>query len=156
MKFPRWISQVPAMNLREVGRNLYVGAVSSVDVFPEWAAVVDLAGTSMHTPSEYNRAHVFLRWPMVDGTSFSSGQLTAVYQVVRSGVRRGPVLIHCAAGLSRSVSAAYAVLRVSEGLSHDQALKRVKVHKDYPLPDTLASARAWVREVRKQILAPSL
>ena len=60
----------------------------------------------------------------------------------------GDTLLHCQAGLSRSASAAYALLRKRFALSHPEALKRVVTpytSHQFPMPDTLRSAETWVR-----------
>jgi protein-tyrosine phosphatase len=64
--------------------------------------------------------------------------------------RKGAILLHCAQGLSRSASVAYAMLRRS-GLDHPAALQRIQVDgwKQYPMTETLASARTWAESHRR-------
>jgi hypothetical protein len=152
--YPRWINPAPEQNLREVGRNLFVGA----ELAPlersrrrRWAAVIDLYGSSLEEPdreSIYSGADLLLHWPFLDGDSFPVGALDATERVVRLGRVSGPVLLHCHAGLSRSASAAYAMLMVIDRVDPAKALKRVQVpgeEADFPRTATLASARKWVQ-----------
>jgi len=55
----------------------------------------------------------------------------------------GAVLVSCAAGVSRSASVAYALLRVVRELPHDEAFERVVCSGGRPRPETLASAERW-------------
>lgn len=151
--FPRWIDRTQAVNLREVGTNLFVGAEWAPGAKPpgakRWAAVVDLYGSSLEEPGRealYRHADCLLHWPFLDGSHFPIGALDAVARVTRIGRERGPVLLHCQAGLSRSASAAYAILRTQDRLGHSGALARVRVPRepDFPRPETLGSAQAWV------------
>jgi protein-tyrosine phosphatase len=87
-----------------------------------------------------------LRWAFSDGLPLPDGLMDTVVPLVSARIVEGPVLIHCQAGLSRSVSTAYALLRRVWGMSHNRALRRVKAHRDFPVPTTLASAREWVHE----------
>jgi len=145
-RFPHWIDKRPEYNLREVGPNLYVGAECSPILRPAgpWRAVVDLYGSS----AQPSRAHFYtdvgklVQWPFLDGDTFPPGLLEAVYKIVWVEAKHGPVLIHCQAGLSRSVSAVYAML-CAAGIPHDTALSAVKAHPDFPRKATLASARKW-------------
>lgn len=109
---------------------------------PSWALVVDFYGSSIGRDFPY-RVYAF---PFPDGHPFNPLVLDAVLPMVVQALARGPVLLHCKAGLSRSASAAYAVLRAHDGLSHEEALARVKAHPAFPMAITLNSARAWVRE----------
>lgn len=151
-EFPRWIDRSHAANLREVGPNLFVGAEWSPGQPPKgkrWAAVVDLYGSSLEEPGReaiYHRADCLLHWPFLDGDYFPTGALDAVTRIVKLGRTRGPVLIHCQAGLSRSASAAYAMLRTQDKLGHADALARIKVPREseFPRKETLASAQTWV------------
>ena len=88
-----------------------------------------------------------LREPVQDGKPFPPGVLDRVVAFVDEALRRGhPVLVQCAAGRSRSASAAYAILRALYGLSDAEALRRVEtVHMGFRWPRraTLESARRW-------------
>jgi hypothetical protein len=146
--YPRWIEREESHNLRAVAPRLYVGAEFSPGLRPEgrWAGVVDLFGTSELASHGflYQGTRKLLTWSFDDGDRFPHGCLDAIGRFVRQQRARGPVLLHCHAGLSRSASAAYAMMRLDEGLTHDEALRRVKIHPDWPRTQTLASARRWI------------
>lgn len=152
--WPRWIetddntdSDEDSVLLREVAPNLFVGA-EMAPLYPpgqkKWELVVDWYGSSGRWPSRTKgTAKAVLSIPFLDGDVFPPGALDRVLRRVRTAKKRGPVLIHCFAGLSRSASATYALLRRLSRLPHREALRRVKVTPEYPMPATLASARAW-------------
>jgi hypothetical protein len=162
-RFPQYVKAGPEVNLREVAPNLFVGGWRSPKYGPlgrgkgEWAAIVNLSEVQVcfaplgdghvSVPATVNT--VYLGWYFADGERFPPGLLDAVESVVRHNLRRGPVLIHCAAGKSRAPSTAYAMLRTIWHLPHEDALRVVRSEDDpggrYPVPATLASARAWVR-----------
>lgn len=146
LAWPRWVNDEERYNLRWVAPDLLVGAVES----PAYAralgvgGVVSFTGTS-RAPEGMPRLHR----PFEDGDNFPPGALDDLLGFYRSTRARGPLLIHCQAGLSRSASAAYALLRIS-GLTHPEALARVQVPglERFPMARTLASARTWARDVR--------
>lgn len=155
--YPEWLNTQGEYNLRLVGKNLAVGAFAAPELHLmdgrrsiPWACIVDLYGSSKEYDTShgeaYKHATVMLRFPFEDGNGFPPGALDAIKAAVRAGRKTGPVLIHCAAGMSRSVSAAYAMLRVLDGLSHEAALERVRdpEQPNFPMRTTLASARRWV------------
>lgn len=146
MAFPRWKDKSGPTNLREVAPGLFVGALASPKA-GRWAAVIDLYGSSSSAEMQptYSRVPVVLRWQFNDGDRLPAGLLDTVEPLVRANLRKGPVLIHCQAGLSRSASTAYAMLRVLFGLPHEEAYRRIQIMADYPRPQTFASAASWVR-----------
>ena len=147
--FPRWIQTDADHNLREVGQGLYVGAELSPGLRPAgpWSAVVDLYGTSELTSHGflYQGSRKVLTWPFDDGDHFPSGCLDNIEKITREQRAIGPVLLHCQAGLSRSCSAAYAMMRLM-GFPDDEALRRVKVYPEFPRAPTLASAHRWTQK----------
>jgi hypothetical protein len=149
MASPRWIDRSESINLREVAPNLYIGAVDSPGL-AEWAAVIDLYGSSRASAASrmYRSVPVLLRWQFLDGDPVPRGLLEAAEAIARARLPEGPVLIHCHAGLSRSASVAYALMRVIWGIDHDEARHRIHLRSDFPVPATLASARAWVQARR--------
>lgn len=146
-KWPRWIERDEDINLREVAPNLYVGAEYATKHPPEgkkWELVVDWYGSSQQYPSRVrDTANKLLAIPFLDGDVFPAGALDRMAKRVQAARKRGPVLIHCQAGLSRSASAVYSLLRRCSRLPHAEALRRVKVIAGFPRTTTLASARKW-------------
>ena len=134
--------------LREVRPGLFVGGEHTRSV-RKWRGLVDLYGSELeHT------AKVVLSKPFIDDRPIPKGVLDAVWAFVVPELKRGKVLIHCQAGLSRSASAAYAVLRRLDRLDHAEALRRVRVPEDtwdaYPCKPTIHSAQRWVRRHKKR------
>jgi len=146
-RWPRWIERDEAINLREVAPNLFVGAEYATLHPPEgtkWELVVDWYGSSTQYPSRVrNTSKKLLSLPFLDGDAFPPKALDTLLRRVQAARQRGPVLVHCQAGLSRSASSAYALLRRLSRLPHDEALRRVKVMPGYPRTETLRSARGW-------------
>lgn len=142
--YPLWIDSDPIVNLREVAPGLFVGAQFSPRAPVTWALVVDFYGQA-HPPGAVNASRV-LRIPFSDGTNFPPRALDEVHRAVRHAIGTGPILIHCQAGLSRSVSAMYAMLRALYGFDHATALKRVHGGvPGFPMPSTFRSARRWLK-----------
>lgn len=152
--FPRWISTTDEHNLREVAPDLYVGAELSPGLRPAgtWSAVVDLYGSSEQTDRWflYGDTHTLLTWPFLDGDTFPDGLLDTVGRLVHDRRSSGPILLHCQAGLSRSASCAYAMMRTLDRMPHAETLRRVQEGTGYearfPRTDTIASARRWAKK----------
>lgn len=151
-RFPRWVtSPCDAHNLREVGPGLFVGAARAPTRRP-FDTIVDFYGSSLSPDMDswlrdaYTRTRSVVRVPFPDGYDFPAGALDLIWAAVRGA--QGPILLHCHAGLSRSASAAYAMLRRWNGLDHDTARYLVTVRTGFPLAPTLASARRWVQATR--------
>ena len=157
MTYPRWIMgdpatrplRVPAM-LREVAPDLYVGSERAVDIMPDgWAT----RGALVQLSASCNPVGMLpsYRWTFSDGDAVPGALLDDVALFVGRWRAKGPVLVQCQAGLSRSASVAYGLLRVLDGLDHAEALRRIETreeHYDKPLVwprgATLESVVAWV------------
>jgi len=158
-RYPRWCATGFEVDLREVAPKLFVGGQQAILLRSpmKWAAAIDLFGSpngSERTRLDVRRDAAFggvpvtLRWPFLDGQVIPPGCLEASYVVFRMAERHGSVLVSCQAGLSRSASVAYGLLRRGFGLDHAEALRRVSVTTEpgFPREETLASARAWARK----------
>lgn len=145
--WPQWSQPDEEYNLREVAPNLWVGAELSPGLRPAgpWHGVVDLYGSSSEAANKplYAGVGELLQRPFYDGANFPKGTLDDILGLVVRHVGKGPILLHCQAGLSRSASAAYAMMCLV-GTPHREALRRVKVEKGFPRAETLKSARRWV------------
>ena len=150
MDYPHWITEpLEGMNLREVAPGLYVGE-ETAPLRGGWSTIIDFYG---HAPwivqLEYPKVKRYVRLPFEDGNAFPKGALDAAWDAWQlADIEGGDTLIHCQAGLSRSASAAYAMLRKRYGLRHGEALARVvtpTTAHQYPLKTTLQSAVDWLR-----------
>ncbi len=148
--YPRWVKHADQRAvLREVSNGLYVGGMIAVCERPhtqtDWWTVIDCHGYRVeHTREErFPRLPRVLRYGYDDGGPVPHDLLAAT--VALYDARRGPMLVSCAAGRSRSVSVAYAILRVAEDMEHDEALRCVSLPGDNngPAPVTIGSAKMW-------------
>lgn len=152
VSFPRWVPDADSRSmLREVTTNLYVGGALAVLERPRpherWWGVVDCHGYDpvlQEREATMTLCPRLVRWGFEDGVSIPSGLLAAATDLARS--RRGPVLLSCKMGASRSVSVAIAVLRVAEGMSAMESLARARAPGMAPMAATLASAHRWADE----------
>lgn len=147
--WPRWIDPTSGVNLREVATNLYIGGSDAVGRPPSgagWSLVVDVDGSAFcrDRRMRYIDVPVVLSFGFDDGDPVPRGLLDIVLPLVYLRLDEGPVLVHCAAGMSRSASVVYALLRRLHDLDHSEAMRRVFVTNPWPLPNTLYSARMWV------------
>jgi protein-tyrosine phosphatase len=160
--WPRWLQPVQApgigANLREVAPDLWVGAQPAVlpaKHAPAWDTVVNLRVAPEDRDNEphdeasskyvkaYARARKVYSLPFDDGEPPPDWVLEDALAAWRA--RRGPVLIHCHWGLSRSASIAAVILLVDLGLSEAEARRRVKTPGaiGWPRGETLEPAIAW-------------
>lgn len=157
-RFPQRVRNVDAReNLRAVGRNLYVGGLTAICVRPaptrEWYAAIDCHGYRETGDRErcFGLAPRVIRYGFHDGDRVPVSLLDAALGYYLDALGHGPLLVTCAAGVSRSASVAYALLRVVGGLTHAEALVRVEIVEEHydrtstarPRSETLESARVW-------------
>jgi hypothetical protein len=130
--------------LRRVERNLYVGSRGDdvLEGVPSNAAIIQLSA-SLAEPVGRNLARV----PLENGKPIPDRVLDALTDYAAQKLRRGvPVLVQCFAGLSRSASVAYAILRSVYGLPDHEALRRIETTTAgvrWPRRETIESARQW-------------
>lgn len=145
--FPRPIKPLPDFaavedteywNLREVHPNFYVGGMCSA-LMPGFDTVVAFDGYEGDPAYAKFRKVAYLFFD--DGETFPPQYLQSAY-LSFVGAQGRPVLFHCAMGISRSVSAVYAVLRLL-GLSHEEAFTRARHPTRNPMPKTFNAARSW-------------
>lgn len=155
MTYPLLLSK--QANLRQVSDRLYVGNLLSPATLSQktdLTSFVDLCSERGVEPREraVTRIPVVMRLPIQDGSPIPDEVIMAALCAYQLG---GKCLIACHAGISRSVSIAYAILRCTESLSHDEACERVfsrwtpEGRISEPLPLTIKSAREWAREYRR-------
>jgi len=150
MEYPRWLTEpLDGMNLREVAPNLYVGE-ETAPLRGDWHTIIDFYGhVPFYVEPAQKAAKRYIRIPFDDGREFPAGALDAAWTAWQEAeLEGGDTLIHCQAGLSRSASAAYAMLRKRFGLRHAEALSRVVTpftDQQYPMKATLKSAADWAR-----------
>lgn len=141
MDYPHWVDR--DSNLREVAPRLFVGSelAPAHGGFDLVVALVD------QDRRDYVGNALVRVYAIPDCVSLPLVMLDRIFDGVRPLlVRRGRVLVHCQAGLSRSASVAYGLLRTIYMLSHEEALRRVQVpgHEGrHPCAPTLDSVQRW-------------
>lgn len=145
--YPRWIGQ-PFESLREVAPGMYVGSWFCLAYARPWDTIVDFHGSSLDPEytDGYETARVVVSVPIEDGEAIPWKVLDKAWAACVNA--QGPVLFHCAMGISRSVSAMSAMLLRSGYYDEAEAAKHVRFGR--PLKHTYASAVAWSQEMRKR------
>lgn len=109
---------------------------------------------AVHAPGEndaVNWSNVgveHLAFPTNDWIGIPPRQFDQVVEAVAGQRAAGrAVLLHCLAGINRAPTFATAVLCKRDGLSVDEALRRVRAARPgaAPTPEQLASLRTWLR-----------
>jgi len=153
----RWVDY--DANLREVAPGLYVGNAKSpiVGATEGFWTIVDLCGPSGNGSLDQGRFRAYqsvaryIQMPFADGDAVPEQLMAGLSVIARAELPSKKMLIHCRMGLSRASTVAYVVLRMRWGLSHSEALNRVRVSDEpsFPAPVTLTSAWSWVEAHRR-------
>lgn len=123
--------------MREVADNLYVGdARDALETHEHFDAVVSMACVGSYT------THGF---PIQDGPHDYDEFERAVDTVRRLVYEEGrKTLVHCQAGISRSVCVATAAIAVEEGTSFDTAYQRTRTGFMSPSNEVRYSATKYI------------
>lgn len=122
--------------MRQITASLYIGnADDGRRRGTEFDRVVSVAAASDQT----THAH-----PLADGEHDYEDFAQAV-EAVAAGVQHGEsVLVHCQAGLSRSVAVAIAALVTVEGWAFDEAYDTCRSGFIHPAPELVSSAERYI------------
>lgn len=149
MKYPMIVIQpslVSSSFLRRVERDLYVGSRGDDVLAAVPRAVVIQLAASLSEPVGREGVRV----PLEDGQPIPDAVLDGLTDYARRSLARGrTVLVQCFAGLSRSASVAYAILRSVYGLPDHEALRRIETTAAgvrWPRRETIESARRWAHK----------
>jgi protein-tyrosine phosphatase len=137
------VSSDPAPeNAFEVRLPANVEGLRNVGVRPD--VVVSFIPTSSHV---LNRDQMLIVWPIKDGPVPVPQVACSLAALVASQLRAGHrVLLHCSAGMNRSVLIAALVL-MEQGMTADQAIARVRERRSGSLSDEYAD---WLRSLSKR------
>jgi len=134
--------------LREVAPDLYVGSAKAAKYVDLDAAV---AAFSSHSEDVFHPLRLRALFRDFEPVPHAIIESVVGFARAHRGIR--PVMLQCYAGMNRSASMAYAVLRMVDGLSHDAALARVAHtverhdrRETFPNKVTLGSVAAWCDE----------
>lgn len=139
-------SKVGLWNLREVAPDIYIGGMASPLYRPggvPWDTIVDVIGAAQDDP-EYRQFRNVYSVYLEDGEPVPFEVFARAVKTVRRA--EGPVLIHCAMGISRSVSTAFTVLCDLNPDTDKRDIIRRIVSPDgsAPLKETWKSAEAFI------------
>lgn len=158
----------PGYNVRQYLPDLYSGGYLSPawpkvpmgeggPPWADWQVILDLsAGSGIVSDAEVRKPYLnatrLVRFEIEDGAPIPFEVFDIAWALWKSryiGVEKGrpaPMLIQCAAGLSRSPSVVCAILQRELDIYHKEASERVISIRDgvtFPLPLTLRSAKEW-------------
>lgn len=118
----RWyLAKVPSAT--EVAPGLWVSGYPAALPVPD-CGVLDLSAEYVRAPATHGRPYAAM--PMMDLLPPTAAELHAAAEALRSLQEQGPVLVHCALGLTRSVVvAACALLRQGQCVDLQTALAHI-------------------------------
>jgi len=142
-------------DITEINTNLYVGAApgSALTENPKIDAILNLSTNLSIRPDMQLQAYY---WHPISDLADSPPRLGVLYhlvEVISLWISLGhKVLVHCAAGISRSPTVVAAYLVRSEGLTAAQALNRVlsvrDIHPNVGLRNLLDQYEAFLHPYR--------
>lgn len=125
-------------------RSLYLGsarAASEGVVDEKFRHVVTLSSTKQSLTTSFI--------PLVDGSELEYSQFREAVDLTRRYYRqRGPVLVHCEVGISRSAAVIATVIAIEDGLSFEKALEEIKRYRGRASPrrPLRKSAKRYLQE----------
>lgn len=127
-------------NLREVGPGLFVGGAFAVTK-RSFGVILDLDGFSLKFPEYYEKS-VLITEPIRDDFPIRPEVLDRILGRVFADKKAltSDVLIHCSAGMSRSPSIAYLLLRCGwrgDPLPKEEVLRRVRAENSIDSPSRI-------------------
>jgi atypical dual specificity phosphatase len=131
---------------RQLGsRPLYLGDRRAAN--PDLYEAEPVAFTGVLTLSRRPEPLTTHHHPLDDGANNRPGEFDDAVDTARALVRQdGPVLVHCAAGISRSSTVLATTLAVEEGTTFEEALTVVQRHRERacPHPALREQARRYI------------
>ncbi|XP_071152429.1 dual specificity protein phosphatase 12-like isoform X2 [Mytilus edulis] len=149
-----------ALDLDVIVDNLYVGSQQATK---DPSMLLELGVTHVVTVSDGPIDKIvnsgFFKYKFIEGIDFDITDLLQrfpeVTAFIEEGVKSGAVLVHCVAGVSRSVTMVMAYLMEKNGMSFDDALKLVQQKRKYANPNDGFIKQLKLYEKMKCRLDPS-
>ncbi len=125
--------------IRKITRNLYVGSADDARKHGDnYECIASLAAP----PKEYDSREFLIE----DGEHNYEVFESAVDYIIKMINNDRKTLVHCQAGMSRSVSACIAAYVVTEDVDYNTAFDKCKHGFQYPASQLLDSARKYIDE----------
>ena len=139
---------------RLYNKRLFIGSLDmQSEVRPDVSAVLNLGEEPSSWFNQVQAANMDRWFPQGEGSlGMNLVEIAAEADWVLGRLQHGQrVLVHCVAGMNRSSTIGCAVLIRNEGLSAEEALKRVRRNHPWARPDSFHWLRLrWMAQVVKQ------